>query len=192
MQPPNNYPNYNANYYGPIPAPPFPPKPRLPWKPRLLALCISLLIYALACALPVLDFSKSDWSDSSEGPVVGYVALVSGWLLIAIGQFAWLANFLWLISWILLLFRCWIASLVMTILTTLLALQTYSLFAQKVPGNEAATYYLTLQEVKIGFYVWLASFLAVGISALLLRSRERALRKNAQFLQPPHTPYQAL
>jgi hypothetical protein len=121
MQPPNNYPNYHSNSYGHIPPPVIPQKPRLPWKPRLLALGVSLLLYALACVLPVLDFSKSDWNHDTKGPVVGYVALISGWLVIAIGQFAWLANFLWLLSLILLLFRCWIASFVTTILTILLA-----------------------------------------------------------------------
>jgi hypothetical protein len=192
MQPPNNYPNYHSNSYGHIPPPVVSQKPRLPWKPRLLALGVSLLLYALACALPALDFLKEDGSPTPESPMFGFVLLFIGWLGIIIGQFAWLANLGWLLSLILLLCRRWIASLVTSILAILLAMQTYALFAQRVPANEAATSYLILQQVKIGFYVWLASFLAAGVSALILRSRERALPQNPEFLQSPQPPYQAL
>jgi uncharacterized membrane protein len=194
MQSPGNNPHNFSNHFGQMPV--YPPaqtyhqKPRLPWKPRIIALLISIGLYALACALPVLDFSKSDWSHNSEGPMIGYVALIVGWMGIVLGQFAWLANFIWLLSLLLVLFRCWIATVITAILTTLLALQTYTLFSHKVPANEAATEYLYLQEIKIGFYVWIASFLAVGISAIILRQRERALAQTVQAPQYPQMPYQ--
>jgi hypothetical protein len=189
MQPPYNYPNPGANHFGQIPPPVFPQKPHLPWKPRLLALGLSLLLYALACALPVLDFLKEDGSPTPESPMLGFVLLFIGWLGILIGQFAWLANLGWLLSMILLLLRRWVASLVTTVLTMLVALHTFALFTQRVPANEAATDYLRLQQVKIGFYVWLVSFLVIGISALILRSRERALLHSTQFQQYPQAPH---
>jgi hypothetical protein len=190
MQSPDNSPHNFSNNFGRMPAyrpaQAFNQTPCLPWKPRIIALLISLSTYVLACALPVLDFSKSDGIRNPDGPIVGVVALIMGWVAIAVGQFAWLANFLWLFSLLLIWFRCWIAAAVTSISTILLALQTYALLSQKIPANGAATDHLYFQGIKIGFYFWLASFVAIGISAIILRQRERALVQASQYRQPPY------
>jgi hypothetical protein len=196
MQSPGNNPYNFSNQFGQMPAYPpvqtFNQKPRLPWKPRIIALLISFVLYGLACALPVLDFSKADGSPNPDGPTFGFAALVTGWLAILIGQFAWLANLLWLLSLLLVLLRGWIASAITGILAVLLALHTYTLYSQRVPANEAATEFLYLRGIKFGFYVWLASFLAISISAIILRQRERALVPASLHPQYPQTPYQNL
>jgi hypothetical protein len=194
MQSPGNNPHNFSNHFGQMPVYPpaqtFHQKPRLRWKPRIIALLISLSLYVMACALPVLDFTNRDGHRNPDGPIFGVVALIMGWAAIAIGQFAWLANFLWLLSLILFLFRRWIATAVTAIFTILLALQSYLLLSRKLPLNEAATDYLYFQGIKIGFYFWIASFLAIGISAIILRQRERALAQTVQAPQYPQMPYQ--
>lgn len=187
---PYNFPNQPGQGYPPAPG--LPQKPRLPWKPRLIALLCIFVLYGLACVLPVLDFTKADGSPTPDGPMIGVVALITGWLAVTIDQFAWFANLLWLLSLLLLLLRRWIPSAITAILSILLALNTYTIYGKQVPANEGATEYMYVQRIRFGFYVWMASFLATSICAIILRQRERAFIQALQQSQYPQTPYQQL
>ncbi|MEW6131241.1 MAG: hypothetical protein AB1757_29700 [Acidobacteriota bacterium] len=178
---PDNYPNQSGHQpiYQSFPS--LNPKPRLQMKPRIIAILICLASYFIACVLPVLEFIKEDGTSYSDGLMRGFAALVAGWAAVFIGQFAWLANIFWALSLLFLLFRGWIASVLCSLFAIVVALQTFMLFSQKVPANEGATFYLQLKEIKIGFYFWLVSFLAVTVCALVLRTRDRALQRSINF-----------
>jgi hypothetical protein len=174
MQPPYNDPtNFPPPYQAPqwnTYQPANNPKPRYSWRGRFLVLAITMVIYLIACSTPALEFNDAD-----DPIYFGFRIVVIGWLGAFIGQFAWFANLFLLVSIFLLLFRWWISTFVSSVLALLMALQTFLLFSQKVPANEAATRYIELQSLKIGFYFWLASLLCIGIGALILRNRERPL-----------------
>jgi hypothetical protein len=185
-----NYPNnYPPNPYQHPHAPQHPQsanqKPRLPMRERLIFLGISLFFYAVALFTPAVVFK-------GENPWPGFGALAFGWMAILVGQFGWFANLPLLIGGILLLCRRWIGALVCAILATLFALNSFFLYWQKVPADEAASRYSTLDYLGAGFYLWLLSILALGVSAVILRKRERALVQSPQYPQYPQSPYQQL
>ena len=173
MQSPDHYPNNLQNYYQQPPGNPYqsgPPQPRYSMRGRLILLAITLFIYLIACATPALEFN-----DPNDAVYYGFRILIIGWLGALIGQFGWFANLFLLVSIFLLLFRRWIGALISSLLALVIALQTFMLFSQKVPANEAATRQLDLLSLKVGFYLWLASMICLGIGALILRNRERPL-----------------
>jgi hypothetical protein len=165
---PNPYQQPQWNAYQPF----HPPKPRYSWRGRLTVLAITGLLYLIACATPALEFD-----DTQQSIFYGFHILIIGWLAALIAQFAWFANLILLVSIFLLLFRQWIATFIGSLLAFILALQTFMLFSQKIPADGAATRHLLLQNMKIGFYFWLASMLCIGIGALILRHGERPVQE---------------
>jgi hypothetical protein len=188
-----NYPNhYPPNPYQQTPARPYPqvanPKPKISMRERLIVLGISLFFYIIALCTPALIFQGG--GDDATWP--GFMVMTLGWMGLLVGQFAWLANIPLLIGMILLLCRRWIGTLVCIIIATLLALHSFYLYRQKIPADEASTRYLILDHPGVGFYFWLFSIVALGISAIILRKRERALIQSPQHQQYPQPPFQQL
>jgi hypothetical protein len=179
MSYPNNYPP------PPYQQPPANQKPRLSMRERLIVLGLSLFFYAIALFTPAVIFK-------GENPWPGFGALALGWMAIVVGQVGWVANIPLLIGGILLLCRRWMGTLVCAILATLFALNSYLLYWQKIPADEAATRYSTLDYLGAGFYFWILSIIALGAGAVILRKRERALIQASQYPQYPHPPYQQL
>lgn len=136
------------------------------------------MIYLIACISPALEFIKEDGSAYTDGLMSGFAALVGGWAAILIGQFAWYANIFWVVSLIFLLFRGWMAAMSSAFLAILIGLHTFKLDSQRPPANEGATFYLRLNDIKVGFYLWLLSFLVVAFCAMILRMRDRALQRS--------------
>jgi hypothetical protein len=131
---------------------------------RLVVLAISLLLYGVACAAPALVFLGNGGSEAWPG----YRVLFLGWLGALIGQFAWYANPLFFFGIITFLFRKWIATIVLIGLTLLMAANTFLLFIQEVPADEAGVNVLTLETLHVGFYLWVASILTIGIGVVIL------------------------
>jgi hypothetical protein len=189
MQPPDNY-----QYNQPQQFPPPTPNPASPfdrqkpgWRGRLILLGIWAFLYLLACALPALEFSNENLPNENWP---GIQVLAIGWLGGFLYQFAWYANLPLLLALILLLLRRWVGVLVSGVLALLLAMNTFLLYSQRVPANEGGTSYLHLVQVKIGFYFWVLSILALCVGALILRRREPAASPPQQLQQAP--PYQGL
>jgi hypothetical protein len=132
---------------------------------RFIVLAISVVLFGLACASPTLIFLRNGTSDETWA---GYMVLFLGWMGPFIGQFAWYANPLLFVGTITFLFRKWIATLVFIALTLLMAANTFLLFFQEVPADEAGVNMLVLQNLHIGFYLWIASILTIGIGAVVL------------------------
>jgi len=148
--------------------------PRPSGMARFIVLAVSLVLFALACASPTLIFLRNGTSDETW---VGYMVLLLGWLGPFIGQFAWYANPLLFVSMITFVVRQWVATIVLIALTLLMAANTFLLFFQEVPADEAGVNMLTLQNLHIGFYLWIASILTIGIGAIILwrlEARERS------------------
>lgn len=139
--------------------------PRRSGSARFVILAISLVLFGLACASPTLIFLRNGTSDETWA---GYMVLFLGWMGPFIGQFAWYANPLLFLGMITFIFRKWLATLVFIVLTLLMAANTFLLFFQEVPADEAGVNMLTLQNLHIGFYLWTASILTIGIGALIL------------------------
>jgi hypothetical protein len=134
-------------------------------KARLIVLAVSIVLFALACASPTLIFLRNGTSDETWA---GYMVLLLGWLGPFIGQFAWYANPVLFVGMITFLVRQWVATIVLIALSLLMAANTFLLFFQGVPADEAGVNMLTLQNLHIGFYLWIASILTIGIGAILL------------------------
>lgn len=135
---------------------------------RFVFIGISLLCYAAACVSPCLEMFK-------QGVDVWYGAriLVIGWLGLLVGQFAWLANPLWAVGLLFLTLRRPTIALIASALALLLALQTFMLFGMPLPGDEGGVTKLELLRLRYGFYLWLASLLALFAGTVMLRTHSR-------------------
>lgn len=143
---------------------------------------ICLLLFVLACATPCLEMShKSD-------PVwYGLRILVLGWMGILVGQFAWLANPLWVVGLCLLAFRKWSAAAIVSGLSLLFALNTLALFVMPLPADEASVNKTSLVQFRIGFYFWLASLVLLFAKAFMMRAPSRPRFKHYDYSEPPYT-----
>jgi hypothetical protein len=138
------------------------PRPSSP--ARFIVLGVSLILFSIACLLPALVFLGNSGTDIWQG----YRILVFGWMGPMFGQFAWCANPLLLISMVTLVLRRWVITIVISILTLLLAANTFLLFFQEVPADEAGVNMLELQYLHVGAYLWFVSILTILIGAVIL------------------------
>jgi hypothetical protein len=126
----------------------------------LVVISLSLFLFLLACATPAMVFDQETW--------LGVQVLAFGWEGIFIGQFAWYANLFWLLSLLLAFFRRWILTLAATLLAILIALDTLSFFGTKVPLDEGFVNMMIFQSYHVGYYLWMASIVVVGIGAMVM------------------------
>jgi hypothetical protein len=138
------------------------PRPSNP--ARFIILGVSLLLFSIACLLPSLVFFGNSGTDIWQG----YRILFLGWMGPMFGQFAWCANPLLLVSMVTLVIRRWVITIVISILTLLLAANTFLLFFQEVPADEAGVNMLELQYLHVGAYLWFVSILTILIGAVIL------------------------
>jgi len=136
---------------------------------RIAPLCISLALYTLACLSPALVFS----SVNGQQVMPGFWVLAIGWLGPLYDQFAWFANPFLFLGMLALLFRKWIAAIVLVVVSLAIAADILLLFSQQVPADEGGVNQLTLQYLDFGFYFWIASILVVGVAALVLWTIDR-------------------
>src|SRR5215471_5022620 len=97
------------------------------FRARLVMLLPSLLLYLVACVTPAIDFLKNGVEPMSW---YGVEALGLGALGVLIGQYGWFANPLLLLSFMLVLFRRFIAASVFAVLAVAVAMHSFSLFHQ--------------------------------------------------------------
>jgi hypothetical protein len=124
----------------------------------LAVILVSLILYVLACALPAMVFDEQTWR--------GYEVVLSGWMGVFLGQFAWFANFFWWLSLVLTLLRRWFLTIAATALACFIAFDAFSFIGKQVPLDEAFVNTMLFKSYDFGFYFWLASIVAVGIGAL--------------------------
>lgn len=144
---------------------------RMDFRIRLAFVGISLVLYILACVLPALVFIGPNGQQNMDG----FSALVIGWAAPLFGQFAWYANPLLLLS-IIGLMRGWRITILLVALSLLLAADTFMLYSQRVPADESGSNYMTFQYPAIGFYLWIASMVVIGIGAVALPLRSKLMK----------------
>jgi hypothetical protein len=141
-----------------------PPKPSL-WPGRLATLGASCLLFIIACCLPCLYTLDSNMKHDA---MFGIGILLTGWSGVFVGIFAWFANPLLFLAWLLILCRLWRTAALMTLLAMLLASQTFTIFFRTLPADEGDVNHYTIQSFGIGFYFWVASLLIALVGSLLL------------------------
>ena len=139
---------------------------------RLAALLLALA-WCVSLALPVATFGPG-----ADEIWAGWAVLMLGWLGFMLGQFAWLANFLFIAALILMSLRrpprVW--SLVIGGATSLLALHALSwtwVYRNEGPATEPSA----VLGYGAGYYLWIAATVAAGAllcAAALLRPRTAA------------------
>lgn len=135
---------------------------------RTIMIGLSLAFYVAACALPALGFERTGGSHQPWG---GGQALMTGWMGVFVGQFAWFANPLLLGAWICLAVRTRRWTLVFALGALLVGAHTLFLFGRPLPADESGSNKITLTQLLPGFYAWAASMVSVGLGGLLLRDK---------------------
>lgn len=139
---------------------------------RLAFVGTSLVLYVAACVLPALVFVSPNGQQNTDG----FSALVIGWAAPLFGQFAWYANLLFILS-IIGLLRGWRITILLVALSLLLAADTFMLYSQRVPADESGNNYMTFQYPTIGFYLWIASMVVIGVGAVALLLRNMLMKQ---------------
>lgn len=125
---------------------------------------LSVLLFLLACATPCLEMSQK-----SDPTWYGLRILVLGWMGVLVGQFAWLANPLWLLGLITFALRKWRVALIALGASLLFAANTLLLFVMPLPADESNINHTSLVRLRIGFYLWLASIAVLFGRALVMK-----------------------
>jgi len=115
---------------------------------NLLFIGLSVLLFLLACATPCLEMSQK-----SDPTWYGLRILVLGWMGVLVGQFAWLANPLWLLGLITFALRKWRVALIALGASLLFAANTLLLFVMPLPADESNINHTSLVRLRIGFYL---------------------------------------
>ncbi len=131
-------------------------------------LSVSVILFAVACCLPALEFKNSR---SPHDVMWGMNALVVGWSGILAGVMAWYANPFWVLGLILGLLRKPIPAAVAGVVAILISLSTFSVIGQELPGDEGNVTRTTLLRLLPGCYVWMASLVILPFVALFHRSK---------------------
>ena len=153
-----------------------PPTPVWIYLGQAAVLFVSLACYFLACVLPALHFVNSG---NGPDPMNGFNILMIGWMGVFVGQFAWFANPFILLSGIVFLFRQWLASILVILVGLAISLNTFTLFGQEIPADEANVNKLSLVSLGPGYYLWIASMVVILGGAIVLWIASRAARRKA-------------
>jgi len=109
----------------------------------------SVILFAIACALPALDFNKDIMS--------GINVLAVGWSGIFTGVVAWYANPIWLLGLILAFAGKPKLAAIAGVIAFLIGCTTFTLFGRELPADEGNVNHMTLMRTLVGCYVRLAS-----------------------------------
>ncbi|MBN9659823.1 MAG: hypothetical protein J0H49_16680 [Acidobacteria bacterium] len=131
-------------------------------------LLASLGLYAIACCLPALAFRKTG---SPDDIMLGLRALAVGWSGIFAGVLGWYANPLWLLGLLLIALRKPTAAAIAGVLAVALACTVFSDLGRELPADEGNVTKTAILRVLPGFYVWVASFLLLPITAFFPRGK---------------------
>jgi hypothetical protein len=149
------------------------------------ALSISCGLYLAACVLPATEWWKTPDSYSTDDPLkgehyvsaIGWECLTLGWMFapaaVEVGSFgmsAWLANPLALVGVVLLIFRRPTGALAFGVASFVVG-ALYVIVPPGRPGHPDVP--------RVGAFLWLGSFLALAIAAMI-RRRASPARKHAE------------
>lgn len=136
-------------------------------RPATVLLAFSMLFYLVAMFTAPFRVGAPDphpWAD-------GWQVLLTGWMGVFFGIFAWLANPLVFGAWLLTVKRLRVQAAVLAALALLFGLSFLS--RHQIVVNEAGTVEPVHLDA-VGYWCWLASFGVALVGALLLPGRMKA------------------
>ena len=114
----------------------------------------SIVLFAVACCLPALEFSKAG---NTKDVLSGINVLAVGWSGIFAGVFGWYPNLFWLLG----LGSGFLGRPRMAAIAGVIALaigcSTFTLFGRELPADEGGVTHMSLSNTLTGCYVWLLS-----------------------------------
>jgi hypothetical protein len=125
-----------------------------------IILIASLGLFAIACCLPALEFSKSQ---NPKDVLSGANVLAVGWSGIFAGVIAWYANPVWLFGLIMAYIGKPKWAAIAGVIALLIGCTTFSLFGQELPADEGGVNHMTLTRTLAGCYVWLVSLVTLPL-----------------------------
>ena len=140
-----------------------------------LLIRLSAILYTVSLAVPALEFRNLDGSRSL---LLGYQALLTGWLGVFVFQFAWFANIVLIIGAITFACKAWTPTFFLGGFALALTMNTLTLFFSALPGIDTPSSGGQLTQVGIGFILWVGSILAFTIAATI--NLRRASQLNLQ------------
>jgi len=138
---------------------------------RSAVTAVILLIYLVACCCPALTFDNyysGNSTPQSTDTWFGWTALLLGWLGIAVGSVAWLANFVLGLTLIFLMCGLRWATLISSAVTVLVSLDFFPIFSARIPADEGGVGRAVLRQPEIGVWLWFASIAAAFVGAWIL------------------------
>ena len=139
----------------------------------------SMLLYAVACALPALIIENT--FNPEIVTYFGIILLFLGGLAVLLGQLAWLANLSLFLAWLLVFLKRKWAALPFGLLALGLSVDLRRFNQQEIWANEGGFCCLVIRNVGPGTYLWYASMavLVIGLIISLVRL-ERGLTPPAE------------
>ncbi|MBG6137339.1 hypothetical protein [Longispora fulva] len=123
-----------------------------------------LVLYLSACATPALEFAYRDGGPAHSD--LGVNVLIGGAFGLFVGQFGWYANLIVPFALALLLARQYLAAAICAAVAVLIALDTLLLFGHPIPLDEGGSPDYVLHRLGIGFFLWIASMLAILVPSI--------------------------
>jgi hypothetical protein len=138
---------------------------------RSAVTAVIVLVYLVACCCPALRFDNyypGNSAPQSSDTWFGWTALLLGWLGIAVGSVAWLANFVLGLTLIFLMCGLRWATLISSAVTVLLSVDFFPVLSAHIPADEGGVGRAVLRPPEIGVWLWFASIAAAFIGAWIL------------------------
>ena len=129
-----------------------------------MILIASAVLFAVACALPALEFSKGQ---GAKDVLVGINVLAVGWSGIFAGVIGWYANPFWALGLLLGFFGKPKWAAIAGLIALAIGCSTFTLFGKDLPADEGGVNHMTLARMLAGCYVWLVSLATLPLVALI-------------------------
>lgn len=130
--------------------------------------CASLLLYGIACCLPVLELRHSN---GTTDVMLGLRALAIGWSGFFANVHGWFANPLWLTGVVLAFGRKPLPATLAGLAALAVAATTFLALGRELPADEGNVTKMTIVRVLPGAYVWMSSMLLLAVTLALRGQR---------------------
>ena len=130
-------------------------------------LALSVVLFAVACCLPALEFNQGNTKDVQWGANI----LAVGWSGIFAGVLGWYANPFWILGLSMGFVGKPKLAAICGAIAFAIGCTTFSLFGQILPADEGNVNHMTLARTLPGCYVWLASLAALPLIVLFPKTR---------------------
>jgi len=140
----------------------------------------SVVLLAIACCLPALEFKHSNGANTS---MWGVEVLLMGGLGIFVGVGAWYANPFWLAAVVLGFFRKGVLAAVIGIIAIAIAANTFSVIGRVLPADEGDVTHMSVVRLLPGCYVWMASLAVLPLAAFFGKVKPKGNAASSQATQ---------